>query len=173
MGAHAFPPGPRPRDDAQRVFEALRRLVRYLRLADRAGEDATGASAAQLFVLQQLAAAPASSLAELAARTLTDASSVSTVVARLVTRGLVARRPAAGDRRRAELALTAKGKALLARAPALAQPRIVAAIAEMSARERAALVKSLDGLVEAIGADELEPRMLFEEEATRPRRRRS
>ncbi|HTJ40796.1 MAG TPA: MarR family transcriptional regulator [Kofleriaceae bacterium] len=171
MGSHASRPVARPaHHDAQRVLEALRRLVRFLRLADRTAEEATGASAAQLFVLQQLATAPAASLAELAARTLTDASSVSTVVARLVSRGLVTRRAAAGDKRRAELALTPKGKALLARAPELAQPRIVTAIATMSARDRKAMVDALDHLVDAIGADETEPKLLFEDE---PRARRS
>src|SRR5258705_12597176 len=109
------------RGDAQRALESLRRLVRYLRLGARAAEQRTGASSAQLFVLQQLAEAPSASLADLAGRTLTDASSVSTVVARLVAQGLVARRRAAGDRRRVELALTPRGRALLVRAPALSQ----------------------------------------------------
>jgi DNA-binding MarR family transcriptional regulator len=168
MGSHASRPrasAARPaRDDAQEILDALRRLVRYLRLAARDAEEATGASAAQLFVLQQLAAAPAASLADLAARTLTDASSVSTVVARLVARGLVARKAAAGDRRRAELSLTARGRALIAQAPVLAQQRLITAIAQMSATERKATVRSLGSLVRAVGADTIEPRMLFEDE---------
>jgi DNA-binding MarR family transcriptional regulator len=60
---------------------SLRKIVRFLRLADRAAEAAVGLSAAQLFVLQTLASQPAASLAEVADRTLTDQSSVSTVVA--------------------------------------------------------------------------------------------
>ena len=151
-------------EDAQDIFDALRRLVRFLRIAAREAEDATGASAAQLFVLQQLAVAPAASLADLAARTLTDASSVSTVVARLVARGLVARRAAAGDRRRAELSLTARGRALLEKAPVPAQHRLIDAIAQMSLPDRRATVRSLDALVRAVGADAIEPRMLFEDE---------
>src|SRR2546423_5112313 len=108
MGSHAS--GARV-DDAQHVFDSLRRLVRFLRLGAREAEEATGVSSAQLFVLHQLAGAPAASLAELAERTLTDQSSVSTVVARLVAHGLVARRKGTGDRRRVELALTARGRA--------------------------------------------------------------
>jgi DNA-binding MarR family transcriptional regulator len=169
MGSHASRPrAARPaRDEAQEILDALRRLVRFLRLAARDAEEATGASAAQLFVLQQLAAAPAASLADLAARTLTDASSVSTVVARLVARGLVARRAAAGDRRRAELSLTARGHALIHRAPVLAQHRLLDAIAHMSPAERKATVRALGGLVKAVGADAIEPRMLFEDERAR------
>src|SRR5689334_12541357 len=89
--------------DAEAVMHALRRLVRFLRLADRRAEGAAGISAAQMFVLRSLADAPASSLSELADRTLTDQSSVSTVVARLVETGLVVRRRGE-DRRRIELA---------------------------------------------------------------------
>jgi MarR family transcriptional regulator, lower aerobic nicotinate degradation pathway regulator len=160
MGSHASVAA---RVDAQRAFEALRRLVRFLRLAARAAEK-SGVSAAQLFVLHQLAASPASSLAELAARTLTDASSVSTVVARLVAGKLVTRRASAGDRRRATLALTARGRALVARTPGLAQTRIVEAIVAMPPRDRRALTRALDRLVAAIGADQLPARMLFEDE---------
>ena len=166
MGSQASGPA---RGDAVHVMESLRRLVRFLRVAARRAEQEAGVSAAQLFVLQQLAQAPARSLAELAARTLTDASSVSTVVSRLVEQGLVVRRRAADDRRRVELALTARGRTLVARSPELAQVRIVRAIRALPAGQRRALVASLGGLVAAIGADAGPARMLFEDE---PRGRR-
>jgi DNA-binding MarR family transcriptional regulator len=76
-------------------------------------------------VLQQLAAAPARSINELAERTYTHQSSVSVVVRRLVQQGLVARRPAVGDRRRRELRLTEAGERLAAQAPAPAQIRLI------------------------------------------------
>ena len=82
-------PRPVPTDDATAVLGSLRRIVRFLRLADREAEAACEVSAAQLFVLHTLAAEPAASVHALAARTLTDPSSVSTVVAR----GLVQRTP--------------------------------------------------------------------------------
>jgi len=164
MGSHASVAA---RADAQRALASLRRLVRYLRLAAGRAER-SGVSAAQLFVLHQLAAAPASSLAELASRTLTDASSVSTVVARLVDKKLVTRRPSNGDRRRVELALTASGRALVTHTPALAQTRIVDAIVAMPAGARRGLVDSLERLLADIGADVLPARMLFEDE--KPRR---
>ena len=68
-------------------------------------------------MLQQLAAAPAKSVNELADRTYTHQSSVSVVVRRLVEQGLVARRRASDDGRRRELSLTAAGRRLVARAP--------------------------------------------------------
>jgi DNA-binding MarR family transcriptional regulator len=152
MGSHA--------SDATAVMNALRRIVRMIRLAEGATHDL---SAAQRFVLHSLAAAPASSVAELAGRTLTDQSSVSTVVAKLVTKKLVARTPSATDRRRAELRLTAAGVKLVKSSPVLPQTRIVDAVAAMPAKPRAELVKSLERLVTAVGANDLEPRMFLEE----------
>src|SRR3982751_587504 len=97
--------GPRarsvPTDEATTVLIAQRRIVRFLRLADRDVEAACDISAAQLFVLHTLVDKPAQSLSELAQRTLTDQSSVSTVVSRLVERGLVKRTASRADRRRA------------------------------------------------------------------------
>ncbi len=161
------------RDDATDALVALRRIVRSLRLADREAENACGLSAAQLFVLQTLSESPHISQAELAARTLTDQSSVSTVVAKLVERGLASRAIAASDRRRTELALTAAGKSTLSRAPAVPQVAIIAAIRTMASAQRAELVRALEGLATAIGADDVAPKMFFEDEPkARPKRSR-
>lgn len=151
---------------------ALRRLVRFLRLADREAESAHRLSAAQLYVLHSLAAAPADSVAELAGRTMTDPSSVSTVVAKLVARKLVARARAEADHRRFELRLTAAGEKVVRATPRIVQVRISDAIEQMTRSRRRELARSLEGLVRAIGADSLEPRLLFEEE-TPPSRRRA
>lgn len=161
----------RTKDAPTAVMVALRRIVRFLRLADREAEIACGLSAAQLFVLETLAKSPSISQAELAARTLTDQSSVSTVTAKLVERGLVARVVSAEDRRRTELSLTAAGKKTLTRAPKIPQHAIIGAVRAMPDPQRGELVRSLESLVVAIGADEVAPRFFFEDEG-RPVKRR-
>jgi DNA-binding MarR family transcriptional regulator len=135
-------------------------------------ERATGVSGAQLFVLQQLALAPAQSLNDLARRTRTHQSSVSVVVTRLVGRGLVSRQRSAEDGRRLVLALTPAGRQLLARAPATVQTRL---IHELEARSPAALrrlTKTLDQLASAIGAPAGPPPLFFEPDAGEPAPRR-
>lgn len=156
---------------SQRVLDSVRRIVRLLREGSRVSEESVGLSAAQLFVLQKLADATALSLNELAARTLTHQSSVSVVVRRLVERGLVERRPSPRDARRLELSLTARGRALVARAPAAAQDRVIAAVAALSARTQSQLAASLEALVRALGLDERAAPMFFADEPT-PRGRR-
>ena len=143
---------------------ALRRIVRYLRLADREVENACGLSVASLFVLNQLADSPALSIAEIAERSLTDPSSVSTVVARLVERTLVVRTPSRSDRRRVELTLTARGRKLVLTAPRVPQLVMLEALRAMSAKKRAEIARALESLASAIGANAVEPRMLFEDD---------
>lgn len=149
---------------------SLRRIVRFLRLADRDAEAATGLSAAQLFVLRALAEAPAASLVDLARQTLTDPSSVSTVVDRLVARRLVRRVRSKDDARRAELALTAAGVRTVDRAPRAPQVEIVARLKRLKPARLAMLSGSLDDLVGLIGAGDVAPRMLFEGERAVPGR---
>ena len=164
MGTHA--PGGRPAAartaQVRAGLDALRRIVQGLRMFSTRAERATGLSGAQLFVLQQLAEAPARSLKELAARTRTHQSSVSTVVTRLVSRGLVSRRRAAADNRRLLLQLTPAGRALLAKAPETAQSRIIAALEKMPQRRRVAQVQALRNLVEALGMAGAPPTLLLE-----------
>lgn len=155
---------------AAAVMVALRRIVRFLRLADREAESAVGLSSAQLFVLAALRERPARSLAELAERTLTDQSSVSTVVAKLTAKKLVTRKIAADDRRRAELRVTAAGERVARTAPRMPQTRIADAVSAMRPDQRDALVLGLQALIAGIGAGELAPRMLFEDEPKKPRK---
>jgi DNA-binding MarR family transcriptional regulator len=159
-------------DEATAVLIALRRIVRFLRLADREVEAACDVSAAQLFVLHTLVDDPASSVSELAHRTLTDQSSVSSVVARLVERGLVKRTPSRTDRRRMQIRITPAGVRMVQRAPRVPQALMISAIRDMPVAKRAELTRALEGLASVIGANEVAPRMLFEDEPPRPRGRR-
>jgi DNA-binding MarR family transcriptional regulator len=154
------------------VLDAIRAIVRALREASRQAEQAVGLSAAQLFVLHRLAGAPPLSLSELAARTVTHQSSVSVVVTKLARRGLVARTRAAADARRLEITLTPAGRAVLGRAPAAAQDRLIAALAVVGPAARRRLGSDLGRVVEAMGLPTLAPPMFFEAGGAGARRRR-
>jgi DNA-binding MarR family transcriptional regulator len=159
--------------DSAAVLDALRRIIRFLRLADREAEAAYGLTAAQLFVLHALSESPGSSLAELAERTLTDQSSVSIVVSRLEAKKLIARKVSARDRRRAELRLTPAGKRIMETGPVAPQPKIIAAIEALPAAKRREVVRALELLSHTIGAGDVEPMMLFEDPDQPVRTRRS
>lgn len=148
---------------ASRSMNAIRSIVRALRINTRAIELRTGISLAQLFVLQQLTEKPVDSLNELAERTATHQSSVSVVVRRLVDRGLVTRTAAPHDRRRVQIALTDEGRAMLAGAPTTVQVQLIEGLTRMSNEQRRQLADLMEEWLQHAGVDLAAPPMLGEE----------
>ena len=143
--AYAEPvPGNESPDEKTRALNAVRAIVRALRVNTRAIELQTGMSLAQLFVLQQLAERPSNSLNDLAARTATHQSSVSVVVRRLVERGLVSRVPSTDDKRRIELTLTDAGRAALSGAPETIQTQLLRGLDQLDGAERHTLADLME-----------------------------
>lgn len=149
--------------DARDVLDAIRRIVRAIRLSSRDTERRVGVSAAQLFVLSRLHSGRAMSLNELAQLTLTHQSSASVVVRKLVERGLVQRTTSKTDRRRQELSLTAAGRDVLGKAPKAAQDRFVSALQSMRASDVRELARLLDRFVQGVGLDVQEPAPLMDD----------
>lgn len=156
--------------DSQRILDAIRRLVRLLRLTDRAAQSELGLSGAQLFVLHELGKTPALSLSELAERTRTDQSSVSVVVSRLVEGGYVTRDRDARDARRLVLNLTKSGRAVAEKSPPVAQEKIIEALDHIPSAERRRFADTFARIIEEMGEDEGEVPMIFEEEHSTRRR---
>ena len=154
--------------DMTTVMDSLRAVVRALRISTRAVEKEIGISGAQLFVLQQLEDAPARSVNELAERTSTHQSSVSTVVSRLVERGLVRRAPSAEDGRRMEISITDAGRKLVQAAPLTAQVRIMEALHRLPPEQLHTLAEGLGALVREGGFLETVPPMFFEDDSPAP-----
>ena len=152
--------------DIRAALDALRRIVQTLRLAERAVPGPATLTSAQLFTLRQIADHPGRSINEVAALTFTHQSSVSVVIQRLVDKRLVVKATARDDRRRQQLAITAGGRRALARAPAIVQERLIAAIATLPMRDRRALARSLETIAMHLrpGSAPRPPPMFFEDE---------
>jgi MarR family transcriptional regulator, lower aerobic nicotinate degradation pathway regulator len=168
MGAKPMNSMQSPTTEAQsieRSMNAVRSIVRALRVNTRAIELKMGISLAQLFVLQQLAERSADSLNELAERTATHQSSVSVVVRRLVERGFVSRTASAADKRRIEIAVTPSGRVLLAGAPPTVANQLVGALQGMTTTDRDTLGGLLERWVREANIDLASPPMLGEEES--------
>lgn len=153
------------------AVDALRRILRELRLAAGATQKRAGISAAQLYVLQALADGLKASLSDIAARTLTDRTSVAAVVERLVEAQLVSRQTASSDRRRAAIAITRTGRALLKRAPLPPTARLIAGLDALHDRELLPLAEGLVALARAMGVGDQPAGMLFEDVRRPPRKR--
>ena len=163
MGAK-LNPSPTEQTAVERSMNAVRSIVRALRINTRAIELKMGISLAQLFVLQQLAERSSDSLNDLAERTATHQSSVSVVVRRLVERGFVSRTASQVDKRRIEIAVTESGRALLSGAPATIQTQLVAAMRQMAPDDQNALADLLERWLHEAKIDFAAPPMLGEVE---------
>lgn len=148
------------------VMDAIRAVVRALRLNTRAIEKQVGISLAQLWVLQLLAEKPAESLNDLAIATATHQSSVSVVVRRLVERGFATRTTAHKDKRRVRIELTEAGRALLGNAPPTVQVSLIGGLRRLAPERREQLATLMRDWLGASGLDLTNaPPMLMEEDA--------
>jgi len=160
---------PEAGDDAELTLRELRRLVHGIKTASYSVERSCGVTGAQLFVLRELSLEPGASIRRLAERTLTDPSSVSVIVARLVEQGYVTRAVADADRRRTALRLTRRGTQVVSRAPEPYQAKLIGVLRELPSRELAVLRGALARLSDSLGLRREAP--LFFEEANKKGRK--
>jgi DNA-binding MarR family transcriptional regulator len=171
MTIFATPTPPRGGADLAISVDALRRIIRELRVLARKSELRAGLSAAQSFVLTTLAAQPGMSIGEVAEATMTDRSSVAAIIDRLVELKLVSRTQSREDRRRAEIAITPAGRRVLRRSAPPPTVVLMDAIGALSHADRHHLATGLEALARKMGIGHQPAGMLFED-AVPPLRRR-
>jgi DNA-binding MarR family transcriptional regulator len=154
-------------DDVTIAVDAFRRILRELRRAARKTELATGLSAAQTFVLNAVDSAPGCSLNDVAARTLTDRTSVAAIVDRLVDERYLTRVQSPDDRRRASLSITARGQRAIREAAPPPTTLLVDAIRALPVSDRSTLARTLVLLTDEMGIAHEPATMLFEDEPPR------
>ena len=163
-----------PAGERSEALRALRALVASLGQSARAIEGRTGFTNAQLFLLQQLAEAGPMSVGALAARARTRPNTVSTVLGRLVTAGLVQRTRSWDDARRAELSLSPRARQLLKRAPRTPTEALIGALESLTDADAKALARGLHALTSALDITITDPPILFQaDQPSRATRRRT
>ncbi len=147
------------------LMDNLRRIVRALRSSHRAAGHLT-LTGAQLFVVKVLGEASRPlSVNELAEATGTTQSTVSAVTARLVERHLIKSERAVEDGRRAELSLTAGGRALHRKSPStVAQLRLAEALKDLPLRDAKTLQRLLEVIVVEMGIGGEPAGMMFDDD---------
>ena len=149
--------------EVARAINALRRMVRGLRAAAETVERELKISAAQLFVMSELAQSPAQSIKDLAQVTMTTHSTVSQVVSQLLAKGLVTRTVDPADGRRSVLRLTRQGTSVLRRSPRAIQQDLIEGFGTLRPNERRSLAAGLEKWLEASGLGAVPSTMLFDQ----------
>jgi MarR family transcriptional regulator, organic hydroperoxide resistance regulator len=132
------------------VLRSFRVIYGSVRHQFREVERTCGVSGSQLWILHELNSAKGIGVSELAAKLAIHQSTCSQLVDKLVRAGLVTKDRQARDQRRVELAVSARGRRILARAPGPAEGVLTEAIAELAAKEVSNLYRSLRRVIAAL-----------------------
>ena|SRR5689334_11721926 len=148
------------------IMDNFRRIVQALRTSHRAAEHAS-LTGAQFFVLSVVSEAENPvSIGHVAREAQTDPSTASVVVGRLVDAGYLRRVRASTDSRRAELSLTAAGKAVLRKIRVGAPQRQLAkALQHLRPADARHLGRILDQITREMGLGDEPAPMMFDEDA--------
>jgi DNA-binding MarR family transcriptional regulator len=155
-------PSKASQQEVSRAINALRRMVRGLRSAAESIERNLKISAAQLFVLRELADSPNQSVKDLARVTMTTHSTVSEVVSQLLAKGLVVRSTDPADARRSVLRLSRRGSNLLRRSPRAIQQDLIEGFHNLRRADQRGLASGLERWIETSGLGSTPSAMLFD-----------
>jgi DNA-binding MarR family transcriptional regulator len=138
------------------VLSALRRLIRAADLDARDLARQTGLTTSQLLVLELLAGSGELTVGSIAREVGLAQGTVTSLIDRLVDRGLLCRRRANSDRRQVKVAISDAGRALLAAAPTPLQTRFLEGFSCLAEWEQTAILSSLQRLAHLMGAESIE-----------------
>lgn len=151
-----------PFDDpiAQEILRSIRQLVRGISIHSKSLQRQAGLTVPQvvcLRALEKLEVQESSiTVVEVSDAVQLSTATVSRILERLTTSGLVTRKRNRSDRRKLNISLTAAGKARLADMPPPLQDSFLERLAELSVEERKQLLASLRTLVDLMNAGDID-----------------
>ncbi len=160
------PPGPRTStvEESTPIVNGLRRIVRAIELYSQEVYKQYGLTGPQLWALKTLHRRGPLATSELAQALAVQPSTLSLLIDRLEDRGLVRRLRPRDDRRFVEVALTAKGTDLAARAPEAAQGRLLHGLQRLPPADRERIRRAVEDLVGMMEASDVEARFFFSDD---------
>lgn len=156
MSTQELPPDVRRDIRLDDSLIALRRILRATEIHARELAHSAGLTPAQLRVLQIVAGRDRVTPKALALQMGVSQATVTALVDKLVTRGLVERRPSEVDRRQTNVVVTPSGTATLDDAPDALQQRYVRAFEAMADWEQAQILASLERVAAMLDATDLD-----------------
>jgi DNA-binding MarR family transcriptional regulator len=143
------------------IVQGLRRVVKALEAYSRDVESTYGVTGPQLWALKTLERVGPLPVSKLGEELAVHQTSASILVSRLERRGLLKRVRSDKDRRIVLLSLTRAGRAIAARAPEAAQGRLMHGLLAMSEAEVHHIRTSVDRIVIAMEAEEIDATFFF------------
>lgn len=143
-------------DYEEDILRSLRRIIRAVDLYSRKLMAEHGLSGPQLLCLKQLAARGEVLSGELAKGMSLSPATVTGILDRLESRGLVARTRRIEDKRTVVVRLTAEGRRLTEQAPSPLQDEFLVKLRALPDRRQASICRTLKSLVAMMSAEDLD-----------------
>lgn len=143
-----------PRTDDSLI--AIRRILRATELYGRDLARAAGLTAVQFRVLQVVAEKGWSTATEISGRMGVSQATITSLVDKLVQKGMVERKRSERDRRQTDILITAAGRGTIENAPDALQQRFVRQFEALPDWEQSMLVASLERVAAMLDADDLD-----------------
>jgi len=142
--------------DHDEILIALRRIIRAVDLRSKMLVKETGLTAPQLVILQALARGGPTKPSALSREVSLSQPTVTAILERLTTAGLVKRARSDADRRAVLAELTEAGHAAAARSPQLLQAGFIDAFHKLESWEQHMIIASLQRVAELMNAEKID-----------------
>ena len=147
---------PEPSTQEDKVLISLRQIIRATDLYSRQLSKQVGLTAPQLLILQAIQNLGAVSISKLSNEVSLSQATVTTILDRLETRGLVARHRSTQDKRVVHATLTDLGTSMLAQAPTPLQDLFNQRFGALEQWEQSMIVAALQRVAAMMNAEDLD-----------------
>lgn len=138
---------------SREILVALRRIMRAIDMRSKKLEKLVGLTVPQLLVLQTLQESGELPVGDIARRVNLSQGTVTSVLQRLESKGLVTRQRRSDDRRKVGIVLTRNGTQQLANAPELLQEEFIARFEQLEGWEQNMLTAAVQRIAAIMDAE--------------------
>lgn len=150
------------------IIDNIRRVFQVVNEQSKKVKRRTGLTGPQLWAIKVIGECSSVRVSDLARRMYLHPATVVGILNRLEDRGFIKRVRTNEDRRVVHVELTGTGKALMGKAPQVAQDLLVSGLEAQSMEELTEIYEGLKKLVCILGAQELPPQLMLSTEVNLP-----
>jgi DNA-binding MarR family transcriptional regulator len=140
----------------EQLLISLRRVIRAIDIHSRQLNKQSGLTGPQLMVMQNIAQLKAPLAKDIAQGVALSAATVTTIIDRLESRGLVIRTRSETDKRKVHLSLSDSGKLLLSLSPKPLQEHFIRRYQNLEEWEQSQLLSAVERIASMMDAQELD-----------------
>lgn len=140
---------------SQEVLSLLRRIIRAIDLHSKQLEKTFGLTGPQLVVMRTVSAHRDITVGGVARQVSLSQATVTNIIDRLETRGLLRRVRSSQDKRKVTVSETEEGQALLAKEPTFLQEKFIHDFIQLQQWEQLQILSSLQRVATMMGAEEV------------------